>query len=124
MLIKTGNSLKLKEIARLLDAEVISDSTDLDADIMIVYSSDLMSDVLFFAPPDCILITGLTHPHVIRTAEITRINAIVFVQNKKPDSETVGLAKKKNIHLLVTPLSKFTACGRLYMNGIRDCSEK
>ncbi|MBI4710727.1 MAG: hypothetical protein HY759_06480 [Nitrospirae bacterium] len=116
--------MKLKEITRLLDAEVISDSAAPDADIEMVYSSDLMSDVLFFAPADCILITSLTHPHVIRTAEITRINTIIFVQNKKPDSETVELAKKKNIHLLVTPLSKFAACGRLYLNGIRDCFEK
>lgn len=116
--------MELHKIIKLLDAVVIPDTDDSEVDIQWAYSSDLMSDVLFFAAADCILITGLTQPQVIRTAEIADIKTVVFVQNKNPDKETVELAKKKKIPLLVTPLSKFAACGKLYTEGLRDCPKK
>ena len=112
--------MKLQQIIEILDAVVISDTAGIDIDIKGAYSSDLMSYVLFYAPSGCMLITCLTQLQVIRTAEISGIKAIVFVQNKMPDKEVIELAGIKKIPLLVTPLSKFAACGKLYQNGLHD----
>ena len=84
---------------------------------------DLMSDVLSFIKPNSLLLTGLTNPQVIRTAEMADIKAICFIRGKKPDKETVELAKSKNIPLLLTDLPMFEACGRLYKEGLAGCSE-
>lgn len=82
-----------------------------------------MSDVLAFVKSDSLLLTGLTNPQVIRTVEMSDIKAVCFVRGKKPDKETVELAKSKNIPLLLTDFPLFEACGKLYKEGLAGCSE-
>jgi hypothetical protein len=45
------------------------------------------------------------------------------VRGKKPQKETIELAKKKNIAILTTNLPMFESCGRLYHEGLSGCSE-
>jgi hypothetical protein len=78
------------------------------------YCADLMSDVLAFSINNSLLITGLTNTQVIRTAEVANIKAIVFIQNKRPDMQTISLADEKNIPRLGTDLSMFDTCGLLF----------
>ncbi|MEW6724198.1 MAG: transcriptional regulator [Bacillota bacterium] len=87
-------------------------------DIPYAFGCDLMSDVLAFARPGSLLLTGLTHPQVIRTAELIDSCAIIFVRGKRPAPETVELAKEKGIPLLVTPLILYNSCGRLHAAGV------
>ena len=83
--------------------------------------ADLMSDVLAYCKPRALLLTGLTHPQVVRTAEMADIAAIVFVRGKKPPQETISLAEEKNIPLVTSPYTMFELCGRLYMNNLASC---
>lgn len=117
--------MTIKRIAEILKAEVILDADTLDFEIESVCSSDLMSDLLHFSRRNkSLLITGLTNAQVIRTADIADIKAIVFVLDKRPDKDTVALAREKKITLLVSPLSRFTACGKLYSEGLRSCVDE
>jgi hypothetical protein len=81
-------------------------------------AADLMSDVLAFARPDSLLLTGLTHPQVVRTAEMAGILALVFVRGKHPPPETTALAAEVGIPLLGTRYKMYEACGRLYAAGL------
>jgi hypothetical protein len=81
-------------------------------------AADLMSDVLAFARPDSLLLTGLTHPQVVRTAEMAGILALVFVRGKNPPPETAALAAEVGIPLLGTRYKMYEACGRLYAAGL------
>ena len=114
--------MKLKQIAKILNAEMIGNNAK-DLDLKMGCGSDLMSDVLLNVKPDSILLTGLTNIQVIYTASTAGIKAICFVRGKKPPEETVELAKKKNIALLTTGLPMFESCGRLYSKGLIGCSE-
>jgi predicted transcriptional regulator len=114
----------LKEIAKILEAEVIADSGDLDVHINSACSADMMSAVLYYHTPDSLLITGLTQPQVIRTAEIAGIKSIVFVLDKKPGSEITELAKQKKISILCTRFCMYTASGKLYEAGLPGCLHK
>lgn len=115
--------MTLKRVIELLEAEIVLDSGDMDAEVTSVCSSDLMSDLLHFSSkPKSLLITGLNNTQVIRTAEIADIEAIVFVLRKRPDRETIEMARQKDIPLIVTRLSRFSACGRLYAEGLRSCT--
>ena len=117
--------MTLSRIAEILDAEFLVTAGTPDTEIRSVCSSDLMSDLLHFAgKPKSLLITGLVNNQVVRTAEIADIKAVVFVLNKKPDRETVSFAADKGIWLLATRLSRFTACGKLYGEGLRSCTEE
>jgi predicted transcriptional regulator len=116
--------MKLKDIERILDAEVIAGAGSLQEDIEMVCGCDLMSDVLSFAKRGALLLTGLTNPQVVRTAEMADLRAVCFVRGKRPGKETIELAESKNIPLLTTPLLLFESCGRLYREGLHGCSER
>lgn len=80
-----------------------------------------MSDVLAFTHAGTLLMTGLTNPQVVRTAEMAGIKAIVFVRGKYPPPETISLAEQKNIPLLASRYTMYETCGRLYQAGLASC---
>ncbi len=110
--------MKLDEIREILEAEIISKGNLSDREIIMACGSDLMSDVLTFVKPDALLLTGLTNPQVVRTAEIAEIIAVCFVRGKKPQDETIKLAREKGLPLLATRFSMYVSSGRLYKNGL------
>ena len=74
------HKMTLRDIARLLDAEVLTGEDKLDTEAVTACGSDLMSDVLAFVKDKTILITGLVNAHVIRTAEMLDIiQAVIFL---------------------------------------------
>ena len=113
--------MKLHEIIAILEGELISRRADLDLEVMCADAADLMSDVLAFAEPGSMLLTGLCNPQVVRTAEMADIAAIVFVRGKVPPPETIALAEEKNIPLVATSYAMFEMCGRLHRAGLRSC---
>ena len=90
-------------------------------EIPCVGAADLMSDVLAFAEPGSVLLTGLCNPQVVRTVEMADMAAIIFVRGKHPPPQTVALAKEKGLPLATTSLTMFEACGRLHQAGARGC---
>ena len=124
MQIRSGvGNVTLEDVKRILEAEVLVGDEFLHRDVEAACGSDLMSDVLAFVKSDSLLLTGLTNPQVVRTAEMADLGSICFVRGKKPDKQTVKLAESKNIPMLTTPLSMFESCGRLYREGVRSCFE-
>ncbi|MCF8331541.1 MAG: hypothetical protein K9H84_03730 [Bacteroidales bacterium] len=82
------------------------------------FASDLMSDVLMLDSGHILLITGLSNPQVIRTAEMSDIKTVVVGRNKKCSSEMINLAKECDITLIESPYSIFKISGVLYESGI------
>lgn len=117
--------MKLRDIINLLQAEVLVGNGIIDEiDVDRCFSADLMSDVLGRTHAHGILITGLTNPQAVRTADIADIKAVCVVRGKHPEAETVALAKQKDIPLFITKLTMFEACGILYTNGLRGVEER
>jgi len=106
--------MTLEEIRAILDADVIVGKEMLGMDVSIAFGADLMSDVLSFSKERSVLLTGLTNPLVVRTADTMDLSAIIFVRGKRPQVEAVELAQTKQIPLLATRFIMFEACGRLY----------
>ena len=116
--------MNLGKIISILDAEVLCNGNDIaGVNISMACGSDLMSDVLAFIKSDALLLTGLTTPQVIYSAENSGVEVICFVRGKRPLADTVDLAKEKGIILLTTRNLMFESCGRLYNNGLKGCSE-
>ena len=116
--------MKLSKIIQILDAQILCNVKDMtNIDITMACGADLMSDVLAFIKSDALLLTGLATPQVIYTAENSGVKVICFVRGKKPNKETIDLAKRKKIMLLATPIPMFESCGKLYRNGLIGCSE-
>ena len=110
--------MTLREIQKILQAEVICCENSLDIEILSAGGSDLMSDVLAFGQPGLLLLTGLTNVQSVRTAEIIDAKAIIYVRGKKPQEGGIELAKEKGIPILSTKYMMYTACGLLYSAGL------
>ena len=109
--------MKLSEIKSLLDCEWISASIVEDIDVTRCMSSDMMSDVLAFASPGAVLLTGLTNAQSVRTADFADAAAIVYLRGKRPDQTAIKLAEQLSIPLMCTKTGMFEACGILHGAG-------
>jgi hypothetical protein len=110
--------MKIKEILEILSGKAILLTHDLDEDVPLGGAADLMSDVLAFGSDGMALLTGLTNPQVVRTAEMAGINIVVFVRGKTPPPETLELARESAVSLITTGYTMYEACGRLYQGGL------
>jgi len=113
--------MKLREVLEVIEGKVITKDADLDLEIQMGCGADLMSDVLAFTHEGTLLMSGLTNPQIVRTAEMSGIAAIVFVRGKVPPPETITLAEEKGIPLLASKYTMFETCGRIYEAGLPSC---
>jgi len=113
--------MTLQEVKEILNAQVIFTPQDLQMNIKMACGCDLMSDVLAFTHAGTLLLTGLTNPQVVRTADMAGVVAIVFVRGKYPPPETISLAEEKGIPLLASRYTMYETCGRLYKAGLVGC---
>jgi predicted transcriptional regulator len=109
----------LEQVISVLDSKPISHEADAGLYVERGSAADLMSDVLAISQTEALLLTGLTNPQVVRTAEMADIKAVVFVRGKYPPPETIALAEEKGIPLLSTSYTMYESCGRLYQAGLR-----
>jgi len=110
--------MKLSEIKEILGATVLC-VPERDPEFSSVMGSDMMSDVLAFAEPDCLMVTGLISMQSVRTADIADAAAIVYVRGKSPDKQTIILAVDLDIPLLTTEKGMVDVCGILYSKGLK-----
>lgn len=111
--------MKISEIKAILNATVLTGEDQLERTVVGAGGADLMADVLSAVARDAVLLTGLTTEHVLRTAKIAGVAAVVFVRGKKPDTPVIELARTYQLPCLLTKYSLFVASGRLYVNGLR-----
>ena len=113
--------MTLEEVLCIIEGKLISPHANLSQEIAMACGADLMSDVLAFTHTGTLLMTGLTNPQVVRTAEMAGIAAIVFVRGKLPPPETIALAQEKGIPLLASKYTMYETCGRLFQTGLKSC---
>ena len=111
-------SMKIEEIAKLLNANILCNEEKNDLEVFSACGSDLMSDVMAFVKENVLLLTGLINVQVIRTATLMDIGAICFVRGKQPTEEMIEMAKENGIILLSSKEPLFLACGKLYNAGL------
>ena len=114
--------MKVKQVKEILNAEVICRDDLLEAEVHTACGSDMMIDVLAFVKEQAVLLTGLVNPQVVRTAEMMDMHCIVFVRGKRPDLAMIELAEERDMVMLCTKMEMFTACGKLYSQGLRGGS--
>lgn len=110
--------MKISAIMDLLDAKVLCGEDKLDGTVNSACGCDMMSDVLAFVKEQAVLLTGLCNPQVVRTAVMMDMRCIVFVRGKMPTEDVIALADDAGLVVLATDERMYTACGKLYCNGL------
>ena len=117
--------MKISEIITLLDAKLLCGEEYINGEVASACCSDMMSDVLAYVKDQGVLLTGLTNPQVIRTANMMDMVCIVFVRGKNPTEEMISLAEGCGIVVMKTEKRAFEASGILYSAGLsRRLEEK
>ncbi|MBN1934338.1 MAG: hypothetical protein JW934_06720 [Anaerolineae bacterium] len=110
--------MQVRDVLSILSGIVVSSQANPDEEVHRGFSADLMSDVLRFGHEGGLLITGLTNPQVIRTAEMLGIRVLLFVRSKLPSADSVALAEEAGVTLLATRYTMYEASGLLYQAGL------
>ena len=113
--------MTIREIARILDASWLCCEEEADNPVRYAFASDMMSDVLAHVGEDTMMLTGLINSQSVRTAEMLDVPCLVFVRGKEPHKDAVQRAELIGLPTLMTNLSMFEACGKLYAAGLEPC---
>ncbi|HNX37647.1 MAG TPA: transcriptional regulator [Candidatus Cloacimonadota bacterium] len=113
--------MTLKEIATLLEAEVLTQKANMEIPVPCAFASDLISDILMCTKEPTLLLTGLANTQVIRLSDMIDISAIVFVRGKIPTQELIEMAEERGLPLLRTTMTMYRSSGILYNAGLRSC---
>ena len=111
--------MKIEEIAKLIDGEIVGAPADETYDVKKAFASDLMSDVLRFSMEETVLITGLCNNQTMRTSEMSDLRVVLIGRDKQPDEEMLELAEDLDITLIKSKYSIFKISGILYGAGIQ-----
>lgn len=111
--------MTVNEMALRLDGSVVAASEAATADVRGGYASDLMSDVMARGREGDVWITLQKHVNIVAVAQLKGLAAVVIVNGRHPDDETLARAEEHRIPLVITPLPAFDAAGRLFELGIR-----
>ncbi|MBM4043776.1 MAG: transcriptional regulator [Planctomycetes bacterium] len=107
--------MKLSDVATRLDAKVLANAQSVPhIEVHQVYAGDNMSDMLNQVNGATLLVTNLCNTLMARFAELMDVPAICLVNGVAPRAELVSAAAEHGTVLLVSPVSLFETCGRLY----------
>ena len=114
--------MTIREIAQLLDGEILGAPVDDGFQVTKAFASDLMSDVLRFHMDDTVLITGLCNNQTMRTSEMADLRVVLIGRDKQPDEDMLELAEDADITIIKSKYSIFKLSGILYAAGIQPLS--
>ena len=83
-----------------------------------VFVSDMLSDVMAGAKSGNLWVTVQTHKSIIPAANLVDVSAVIITGGKKVPQETIDLATQHDIAILITELPTFELVGKLYALGV------
>lgn len=104
--------MKLQKAAQKLNLKIVTG--DLSRTIASAYVSDLLSDVLANAEEGDLWITLQIHPNIVAVASMKDISAIVLVNSRQPEEETIAKAEEEDLPILISEQPAFELAGELY----------
>lgn len=76
--------------------------------------SDLLSEVLAFAPRDAVWITLQSHVNIVAVALMADIKAVIITGGRKPETEVMERARTEDLPIFWTEKNSFSIAGQLY----------
>ena len=111
--------MKLAYLVDALGLQVRSRHGQLQNEVTGGYASDLLSDVIANSRPGDLWLTLQRHVNVVAVASMKDLAAVILVNGREPEEDTIQKAEAENVPVLVSSLPTFELAGRLYQLGIR-----
>jgi predicted transcriptional regulator len=111
--------MKLTEIIKSCNLQLVCGEKSLDREVSGGYVSDLLSDVMANCKKEDIWLTLQIHPNIVAVAKLKEIAGIIIINGRKPEAETTKKANAEGLPVTTSDLPAFELAGRLYNMGIR-----
>ncbi len=111
--------MNVAEAAQKVGGSLMAARSSAEREIQGGYASDLLSDVMGNSREGDIWITMQKHVNVVAVAQLNSLAAIVLVNGRSPEQDTVARAEESGIPIISTPLQAFDVIGILYSLGVR-----
>jgi len=106
--------MTVRELAKVLDLQVLTGDVNLDEQVKSGYVSDLLSDVIANGPESSVWVTVQRHVNILGVAKLRSIVAIITPRNLKVENDVIERAKAEGVALLRTGLTAFEVSGEIY----------
>jgi len=106
--------MKLRQIVEKLNLEPRGKVNKLDNEVNNGYVSDLLSDVLANSEENDLWITLQIHPNIVAIASMKALAAIVIINGREPQDETLKKAEQTGVQIMVSKMTAFELSGKLY----------
>jgi len=111
--------MTVRDVVETLGLDILTENEGLEREITGGYASDMLSDVMANSLAGNLWVTLQTHRNIIAVATLKELAAIILVNGRTPDSETLTKAREEKVLVLASRLPTFELVGRLYQAGIR-----
>ena len=101
-------------LADKLNLKVRCGEEKLNGNVTGGYVGDLLSDVIANSREGHVWITRQSHQNIIAVATLKEHACIILALGKEPDKETLDKASSEGIPVMVSELSGFELCGKIY----------
>ena len=111
--------MNVADAAKRIEGTLVAGAAAGGREIQGGYASDLLSDVMANSREGDIWMTLQKHVNIVAVAQLNGLAAIVLVNSRKPEPDTIARADEMGIAIISTPLQAFDAAGLLHAVGIR-----
>jgi len=110
--------MKVTEVANKIDGTIVAGLAAAEREIQGGYASDLLSDVMGNSREADLWVTMQKHVNIVAVAQLNGLAAIILVNGRQPEPDTIARAEEHGIPIISTPLQAFDVIGILYGLGI------
>ena len=113
--------MTVRDLVAALQLRLLTPQLERQLDTVVTagHTSDLLSDILAFAPEGGVAVTIQAHLNVVAVALHARLAAVVLAAGRAPEPDVIARAEEEGVVLLGTDASAFDVTGRLYGLGLR-----
>jgi predicted transcriptional regulator len=106
--------MKIGDIIEKLNLKIFAGTNIHDIPVTGAYTSDLLSDVMANSREGDLWITLQIHPNIIAVAGLKNHSAVILVNGREPEKDTLSKAEQENRPVLGTEDSAFMISGKIY----------
>lgn len=106
--------IKVSDLVEKLGFKIVTDTGDLDREVVTCYIGDLLSWVMGRAPEDCAWLTIMGNINSIAVASLADVSCIILTENAALDEDAKNKALQNEITILATEENSYVTGTKIY----------